>query len=119
MKVGIVGSRKFNDYEFLKEKVLEIVPLEDISMVVSGGAEGADALGERFSREVLGIEPKVFKPDFSRGYHVREYFIRNWKIADACDILTAFKVALISKGTDSTISYAKKLGKKVYILYSF
>jgi predicted Rossmann fold nucleotide-binding protein DprA/Smf involved in DNA uptake len=44
LSVGVVGSRSFMDYRLLKE-VLDSIHCETpISLIVSGGAKGADLL---------------------------------------------------------------------------
>jgi predicted Rossmann fold nucleotide-binding protein DprA/Smf involved in DNA uptake len=45
MKVAVIGSRSFNDYEKLKDTLSKI----SISLLVSGGANGADKLGEQYA----------------------------------------------------------------------
>lgn len=45
MKLAIIGSREFNDYEFLCKSLEPIKSM--VQLVVSGGAKGADELGER------------------------------------------------------------------------
>ena len=48
-KLAIIGSRGFNDYDLLKS-ILN--PYKDIiTLVVSGGAKGADSLGEMWANE--------------------------------------------------------------------
>ena len=47
MKVAVIGSRGFDDYERLK-KVLDTLP---ITTIVSGGASGADSLSEKYADE--------------------------------------------------------------------
>ena len=49
MKVIIAGGRDFEDYEMVK-KAIEQSGF-DITEVVSGGAKGADSLGERWAGE--------------------------------------------------------------------
>ena len=51
IKLAIVGSRDFTDYERFKEAVLQTllnwnVNKTDIEYIVSGGAKGADTLAE-------------------------------------------------------------------------
>ena len=49
MKLAIIGSRDFNDYEFLCD---ELKPyLHKITLVISGGAKGADSLGEKWAKD--------------------------------------------------------------------
>ncbi len=49
VKAAIVGSRSFNDYEAMLRFLVEITHREGfrISAIISGGANGADALAER------------------------------------------------------------------------
>lgn len=51
MKIGIVGSRTFLDYKLVKKALAEYLSKHDDLIKVSGGAEGADSLGERFADE--------------------------------------------------------------------
>ena len=51
MKVIIAGSRDFNDYELLKKTCDKILINQKDIEIVSGGAKGADALGERYANE--------------------------------------------------------------------
>ena len=47
MKVVVAGSREFNDYELLKKELSVI----NITELISGGARGADKLGEKYANE--------------------------------------------------------------------
>lgn len=51
MKLIIAGSREFYDYELLQTKVDSLLIKADDVEIVSGGAAGADRLGERYARE--------------------------------------------------------------------
>ena len=67
MKVIIAGSRTFNDYEFLKSECTRIIVEAQWKYgisnseieIVSGGAKGADLLGEQFAKE-FGLPVKRF-----------------------------------------------------------
>lgn len=65
MKIAIIGSRTFNDYELLRQSLDEFSfeANVDISLIVSGGANGADSLGERYAHE-NNIETLIFLPDW-------------------------------------------------------
>jgi len=52
MKIGIIGSRTFNDYNQMKNTLDSI---EHIDLIISGGAKGADSFAERYA-ESKGIE---------------------------------------------------------------
>ena len=50
-KVIIAGGRDFSDYELLLEKCDYYLTEKTNVEVVSGGAKGADILGERYAKE--------------------------------------------------------------------
>ena len=127
VNIAIVGSRDFNNYEYLKFELLKyinkrldstVVPGEpyrrvDLGInIVSGGARGADTLAEKFANE-FGFKTIIFKPDWNL-YGRSAGFIRNRKIVENCDILFAFQINK-SKGTQHSINLAKELGKEVYV----
>jgi len=112
MKLGIIGSRFFTDYEFLKAKVLESFNIQEIDTIVSGGARGADTLGERFADE-FNLKKDISKPEWEK-YGKGAAFIRNQEIVDRSDCLIAFPLKE-SHGTWDTIKKAKKANKKVII----
>ena len=49
MKLAIIGSRTFNNYELLCDHLEE--HLNTTTMVVSGAARGADSMGEKWAKE--------------------------------------------------------------------
>ena len=51
MKVVVAGSRTFNDYKLLKDTLDELHSQVDDIEIVSGGARGADKMGERWATE--------------------------------------------------------------------
>ena len=111
MKLSIIGSRSFFDYTML-EKILN---KEKIDILVSGGAIGADSLGEQYA-ENNNIPTLIFKPDWKR-FGRAAGFIRNKDIIDNSDKVIAFWDGK-SKGTLNSINLAKKQNKKV-IIYEF
>jgi len=112
MKLGVVGSRQFDDYGFVKGKILESFDVKEISGIVSGGAIGVDTLGERFADE-YGLSKNISKPDWKK-HGKGAAFIRNQEIVDNSDCLIAFPIKE-SGGTWDTICRAKKVGKKVVV----
>lgn len=56
----VVGSRDFNDYSLMCEKLDFILKDKKYVVIVSGGAKGADSLAERYAKE-HGYELKVFE----------------------------------------------------------
>lgn len=47
-RIIIAGGRMFTDYELLEQKVDEILRNIDEPVIISGGARGADTLGEKY-----------------------------------------------------------------------
>ena len=111
LKIGIVGSRNFNDYKLLKETLDEYI--EDVFLIVSGGAKGADSLGEQWAKE-NNIKTLIHKPEWKK-YGKSAGFVRNELIINDSDIVIAFWDGL-SKGTKHSINLAKKQNKKVKII---
>ena len=112
MKIAIVGSRGFNDYEMLVSFITSNISVSDIAAMVSGGAIGADTLGERFAEE-HNIEKVIYKPDWK--LHGRAAgFIRNEEIIKAADVVFAFWDGA-SRGTADSINKSYKYNKKVFI----
>jgi YspA, cpYpsA-related SLOG family len=106
-KWAIVGSREFNDYNKLKQTLDKyILPSDEI---ISGGANGADKLAERYANE-NDIKIEIFYPDWSLGKKAGP--IRNSQIINACDSVIAFWDGK-SRGTKDSIDKATKANKKV------
>jgi hypothetical protein len=101
LKLGVVGGRDFNDYELLK---LTLDQFKHIKLIVSGGAQGADKLAERYARE-RGIETLIIKPEWNK-YGKSAGPIRNQQIVLNCHKLIAFWDGQ-SKGTFSSIEIAR------------
>jgi hypothetical protein len=104
MKLAIVGSRTFDDYEMAKAALKDLV----ITEIVSGGAKGADALAERYAKE-NNIPVKIFKPDWAK-YGRGAGPVRNKLIVEYADKVIAFWDGA-SKGTKSSIDFATAKGK--------
>lgn len=110
MNIGVIGSRSFSDYELLKSTLDDL----DISMIVSGGAIGADSLAEIYAKE-KGIKTLIFKPDWALGKSAAA--IRNLKIVEHSDVIVSFWDGL-SRGTKMTMrmAYSKNV-KVIKIIY--
>ena len=110
MKIGVVGSRNFDDYKKLEK---ELNKIEGITEIVSGGAKGADTLAREFA-EKNDIKLTEFKPDYEqygRGAPIR----RNKKIVEYSDQIIAFWDGE-SRGTKNTIDIAEKQDKPIIII---
>ena len=118
MKIIIAGGRGYNCYTTLKN-VCDLVISDrqlkpnDIE-IVSGGAKGADTLGEQYAKE-NNYPLKKFPADWelhgkSAGY------IRNKQMAEYGDILIAFWDGE-SKGTKHMIDLAHDRNLDIVICY--
>lgn len=122
-KVIIAGSRKFNDYEFLKQKcdfLLKEKSKTHKITIIEGEASGADLLGKKYAKE-KGYEidenpadwqdfsePCVIKEKNGRKYNALAGHNRNEVMAKKADALIAFN--LNTSGTNNMIKLAKKHG---------
>jgi hypothetical protein len=103
-RIIIAGSRGFNDYNLLKEKcdyLIQSISAEIV--IVSGNANGADKLGERYAKEKnykVETYPAQWE-DFStpcrikynkhgKPYNALAGHKRNQLMADCSDMLIAF-----------------------------
>lgn len=111
MKLAIIGSRTFNNYELLVS-ILEQYKSK-ITLVVSGAAKGADSLGERWAIK-NNIKTLIFPADWEK-YGKRAGFIRNEDIIKNCDCVIAFWDG-ISKGTTHSLSLCEKYNKPYKII---
>ena len=115
MKLAIVGSRTFKKYNTLCWFITRHIDLPKISLVISGGAQGADTLAERYAKE-NNIPVKVIRPNWKK-HGKAAGFIRNKDIVKECDILVAFWDGK-SRGTKHSIDLAEKY-KKPYFIWTF
>ncbi len=115
MKTIIAGGRDFKDYNLLKKQVDYYREHKGtITEVVSGGAAGADSLGEMYAIE-NNIPIKVFNADWNK--HGRAAGpMRNKQMADYADVLIAVWDGQ-SKGTKNMIDQMNKLNKPVFIVW--
>lgn len=109
-RVIIAGKRSFNDYDTLRDVCDNILADKCRShtvVVISGGADGADSLGERYAQE-RGYDLQRFPADWQQ-YGRAAGPIRNRQMADNADALIAFWDGE-SRGTKNMIETARKVG---------
>jgi len=111
MKIAIIGSRGFNDYDKLKAN-LEFY-IDKATLLISGGAKGADSLGERWAKE-NEIPTQIFYPDWDKHGKSAGY-IRNKDIVANADLIIAFWDG-VSKGTKHSIDIALESNKKLLVI---
>lgn len=113
MKTIIAGSRTIALYGMV-ENAIEACPFRaEITEVVSGGARGADAWGERWALLEGRVPVQQFPADWKR-YGKRAGLIRNEQMADYADALIAVWDGE-SRGTAHMIREARARGLKVFV----
>ena len=110
MKVIIAGFRNVQDYKKVEMAIGEAD--FNITEVVSGGARGADKLGELYAHE--NFLPKTCFPAYWEQFGKSAGYRRNEKMADYADALVAIWDGK-SKGTKHMIDIMKAHKKPVYI----
>ncbi len=114
-RVVIAGCRDYNNYEEAKRFIdycISDIRKDYTVIIVSGGAQGADALGERYARENnFKIERYIAEWD---KYGKSAGPKRNKKMAEISDFVICFWDEK-SRGTKSMIEYSKKCDKPIKI----
>lgn len=113
MKVAIIGSRTFNNYNKINTILSRIHSQRKITLIVSGGAKGADSLGEKWANE-NNIDTLVFLPDWKK-HGKKAGFIRNVDIVENADFVIAFWDGA-SKGTQHSINLCMKFKKQYFVI---
>jgi hypothetical protein len=106
MRLIVAGGRFFNDYTLMKRK-LDIIlsKVEEPIEIVSGKANGADTLGERYARQ-NGYPVKDFYAQWNT-HGNRAGFLRNKDMAEYATHCVCFWDGE-SKGTGHMIDLSKE-----------
>ena len=132
MKVGIVGSRRYENRKKIKDFIFELKKKfgNDLIIVSGGCKNGADKYAKKYALE-LDVQYEEYPPFhevhnlycvlpetlYGKPYKVSNYFARNKQIAKNSDMVVVFiSENTQSNGTDSTLKYAKKFNKKTLII---
>lgn len=108
MKVAVIGSRTFSDYDLVKDTLKCI----HITEIVSGGDLGADKLAEKYAEEKgipVSIIPHTENPETSGSS-------RTYNIISTAQMVVAFWNGK-SPGTGDLLKYARQKGKKIVLKY--
>ncbi|AYP68354.1 hypothetical protein PQE75_gp125 [Bacillus phage vB_BcoS-136] len=114
-KIIVAGTRDFNNYDLLKRNLIHLLQNKNLDEVeiVSGGARGADKLGERFAKEHnCGL--KIFPADWEK-YGKSAGYRRNAEMANYADACVCFWDRK-SRGTRHMIDLANKKGIKLRVV---
>ena len=109
MRYVIAGSRSFNDEATFKKVLTQF---NDITEVVCGCSEGADALGAKWAQD-NHIKLTLFRLDWDQ-YGSSADYMRNYNMEKYSDILVAFWDGH-SYGTKHMIGLFKNAKKPLYV----
>lgn len=112
-RIAVIGSRSFSDYTLMKSVLDKLISANQV-VIVSGGAQGADTLAERYAAR-CGFACKVWRANWKNNGR-RAGFVRNAEIIGDCDEVVAFWDDQ-SRGTRHSIELAVDSGKVVYIVH--
>lgn len=116
MHIIIAGCRGFSDYSVVEKEVMDFIGkyIGKVEIeIISGGAVGVDALGERYAKE-HDLPLKVVNADWKK-YGRSAGPRRNEQMARMAGTLIAFWDGK-SRGTKNMIDTAKKLGLRVKVV---
>ncbi len=113
MRVLFCGSRNWTD------QVAIISQLNDLpadTVIIHGGARGADEMAGKMAEDILGMEVEVYEADWER-YGRAAGPIRNKRMLDEGkpDLVIAF-MKPESKGTKNMVEIAEKAGVPVQVI---
>lgn len=117
IKIVIAGCRDYNNYEEAKTYIdlcISNIRNGNKIIILSGGASGADKLGERYAKE-NGFDVELYPADWNK-YGRSAGPRRNKLMAENCDCVICFWDGK-SRGTKSMIEYAKTLEKVLRVKY--
>ncbi len=107
MKLLIAGSRSITDFD-----LAPYIP-EDVTEIISGGADGIDTLAEKYADEHR-ISKHIILPEYSK-YGKAAPILRNRVMVDLADAILVIWDGK-SRGTRSTVNYAKEKGKNLTVI---
>ena len=114
LRVCIAGSRGFSDYNLLKAKMDALLRFKHPHVcIVSGTANGADKLGERYAAE-RGYEIEQHPADWDK-HGKAAGPIRNTEMAECIDACVVFWNGK-SRGTQHMIGACKRLGVDLRVI---
>lgn len=116
LKVIVAGSRTFDDYELLKAELNILIAPNVFTMgieIVSGTANGADKLGERYASEYnFGV--KRFPAEWNK-YGKQAGYLRNKQMAEYATHCVCFWDGK-SRGTKMMIDLAKGHNLNLHVI---
>lgn len=126
MNIAFVGSRAFSDSELVRRSIEALRAKHGDFRLVSGGAKGADSLGEHWARALMPDQkPIIFLPNsekakqaFGSSFRARAFGRNEWIVDNAEFVVAFFAGANMTGGTLNTVNHAKRQGKRVYAYFA-
>ena len=132
MKVGIVGSRRYENKKKIKDFIFKLKQEygEDTKIISGGAKEGADKYAKRFALDFdvnYSEFPAYHEPHnihcvlesfrYGKQYNVGHYHRRNKDLIEYSDKVVAFCTnGVVTNGTLSALTHAEKINKKSIII---
>ena len=107
MKLLIAGSRGITDFD-----LAPYIP-DGTDTIISGGAKGIDTLAEQYA-EQNGLKKMIIKPEYEK-YGRAAPIKRNENMVELANTVLVIWDGK-SKGTKSTIDFAKKQNKEITVI---
>ena len=132
MKIGIIGSRKYENKRKIKETIFNLKQkFGDTLVIFSGGCpDGADKYAKKYALELdckyIEVNPShtvknlysYMREDwYGKKYSPKNFYVRNKILAKSIDRLIAFVPdGVRANGTASAVKYAVEFNKKVVVI---
>jgi predicted Rossmann fold nucleotide-binding protein DprA/Smf involved in DNA uptake len=132
MKIGIIGSRKYENKRKIKETIFNLKQkFGDTLVIFSGGCpDGADKYAKKYTLELgckyIEVNPSHTQKNlysymredwYDKKYNIKNFFVRNKILAKSVDKLIAFvPEGDNATGTANTVKYAIEFNKKVVVI---
>lgn len=124
MKIGIIGSRGFENEELIRNKIDHVLaPLEEqclLLVFLGGGSKGAERIAADHVTGNLQYDYVLFKPynfiDTKVPHDPKYFYFRNKQIVDNADVLIVFDDEQ-ERNLAKTIHYIKNATKKDYHIF--
>lgn len=112
-KVIIAGGRDYTNFQQLTLTMDALLKYKAAVTIISGGARGADSLGERYAK-LRGYTYIVMKADWDK-YGKRAGYLRNKDMLDEASAAVCFWNG-ISRGTANMIDITMQSGKPLRVV---
>ena len=114
-RIAIVGSRTFNDFRLMADKLNAILRYQKVEYILSGGARGADSLARVYAQRA-GLNFRLFPADWDK-HGKKAGFLRNYQMLEDCTHVVAFLDSRNSSpGTQHMIEIAVEGQKPIRII---